>query len=142
MLVRLIYVSEATAGITIVDVEEILKLARRSNQLNDISGMLLFDRESFLQVIEGDAEVVTSLFRRIANDTRHRRLKLLQFGEVGQRMFEQWTMEFAGESDSNRQVFLRHTAGSHFRPYDLNASSALALLLGLARPAALTVAEV
>jgi len=141
MLARLIYVSEAIEGITIADVEKILSLARRSNQLHDISGMLLFNRESFLQVIEGDAEVLTSLYGRISKDTRHRRLKLLEFGEVAQRLFDEWSMQFAGESDSNRHVFLRHTASSHFKPYELNAGRALALLLGLARPGAVTAAQ-
>lgn len=137
MLARLIYVSEAVEGITLVEIEAILSVARRSNQLKDISGMLLFDRQAFLQVIEGDAEALSSLFSNITRDVRHRRVKLLHFGEVTERLFDEWTMGFAGESENNRRVFLRHTASSHFRPYELNANSALTLLLELARPESL-----
>jgi hypothetical protein len=141
MLARMIYVSEAAAGTSFGEVEAILKVARRKNHANDISGMLLFDRQSFLQCLEGDAEKLTRLIGSLASDARHQRMKILHFGAASERHFCDWTMGFAGESANNRSVYLRHTASSHFLPQDLHADNALALLLGMARHASSTSAS-
>lgn len=131
MLARLIYVSEAVKALKPGDLEDILKVARQKNGLKDLSGMLLYDHEAFLQVIEGDAQALSDLFLGICQDARHQRIKLLEFRELAQRQFADWSMGFAGASTGNRQVFLRHTAASRFTPYALDAASALALLVDL-----------
>lgn len=132
MLARLIYVSEATDALNLPAVEAILQQARQKNRLRDISGMLLFDAKAFLQVIEGDPQKLTDLYGRIAQDTRHRRLKLLEFTAISERRFGAWAMDFAGAGSSNREVFLRYSAASSFQPYELNAGNALAILEALA----------
>ncbi|MFM2069149.1 MAG: hypothetical protein RLZZ584_4058 [Pseudomonadota bacterium] len=133
MLARLIYVSEAAEAMTPADVDAILKTARQRNKLRDITGMLVFDRRAFLQVIEGDAQHLTDLYGRIAQDPRHRRLRLLQFGALAERQFGDWSMGFAGSGGTSRRVLMRYTASSAFAPYELDAAAALALLVALAR---------
>lgn len=132
MLARLIYVSEAADALNLPAVEAILQQARHKNRLRDISGMLLFDCKAFLQVIEGDPQKLTDLYGRIAQDTRHRRLKLLEFTAIAERRFGAWAMDFAGAGSINREVFLRYSSGSSFLPYDMSAGSALAILCALA----------
>lgn len=132
MLARLIYVSEATDALNLPAVEAILQQARQKNRMRDISGMLLFDAKAFLQVIEGDPQKLTDLYGRIAQDTRHRRLKLLEFAAITERRFGAWAMDFAGAGSSNREIFLRYSAASVFQPYELNAGNALAILDALA----------
>jgi hypothetical protein len=132
MLARLIYVSEATDALNLQAVDGILLQARQKNRLRDVSGMLLFDCKAFLQVIEWDPQRLTDLYGRIAQDTRHRRLKLLEFTEVAERRFGAWAMDFAGSGSSNREVFLRYSRSSSFEPYELAASNALAILSALA----------
>jgi hypothetical protein len=134
MLARLIYVSEASEALTPHDVETILQTARLKNKLRDITGMLVFDRRAFLQVVEGDAQRLTDLYGRISQDTRHHRQKLLQFCDLPERQFSDWTMGFAGSGGTSRRVLLRYTASSVFAPYELRAEAALALLLALAQP--------
>jgi hypothetical protein len=131
MLARLIYVSEAAKAMKPGDLEGILTVARQKNRLIDVSGMLLYDHDGFLQVLEGDALALSGLFLGIGQDPRHKRIKLLEFRELAQRQFGDWAMSFASASKSNRQIFLRHTAAGRFLPYDLNAASALAVLLEL-----------
>ena len=58
MLAKLIYASEASAPMGVGDIEGILKTARRKNRLLDLTGTLLFDRQFFLQVIEGDPQQI------------------------------------------------------------------------------------
>jgi hypothetical protein len=132
MLSRLIYVSEAADALTLPAVEAILAMARPKNRLRDISGMLLFDSQAFMQVMEGDPQKVTDLFGRISQDTRHRRVKLLEFTAISERRFGAWSMDFAGASDSNRAIFLRYSSSSSFQPYELCAGTALAILTALA----------
>jgi hypothetical protein len=136
MLARLIYVSEAAAALNPDDVERILQRARQKNRLHDVSGMLLFDSKAFLQVIEGDALALSDLYGRLTQDSRHTRLKILEFTEVPQRLFGDWAMGFAGAGSENRPVFLRHSSSSQFKPYELGAAGALAVLVALGRTTA------
>ena len=128
MLAQLIYASEASAPMRIGDIEGILKDARRKNRLLDLTGMLLFDRQFFLQVIEGDPQQLSDLYARLAMDRRHKRLKILHFDAISQRTFGEWSMGFAAASNANQQVYLQYGATRLFDPYHLSAAAALAIV--------------
>ncbi len=134
MLAQLIYASEASAPMRIGDIEGILKDARRKNRLLDLTGMLLFDRQFFLQVIEGEPQQLSDLYARLVSDSRHKRLKILQFDEVTERRFGDWSMGFAGASLANQQVYLQHGATRLFDPYHLSAAAARAIVRTLGHP--------
>ena len=57
--------------------------------------MLLYHEGSFLQVLEGDEQVLESLYAKIAKDKRHHRLVALLRRQVDTRHFDQWQMGFA-----------------------------------------------
>ncbi|MBP6815284.1 MAG: BLUF domain-containing protein [Burkholderiaceae bacterium] len=141
MLAQLIYASEASAPMGVGDIEGILKTARRKNRLLDLTGTLLFDRQFFLQVIEGDPQQLSDLYARLVADNRHKRLKIIQFDEISERRFGDWSMGFAAASTSHQQVYLQHGATRLFDPYHLSASAALGILRALGNPGALDTAE-
>ena len=76
------------------DLVEILEQARRNNARLQVSGMLLHANGTFLQVLEGDPEVVESLYSIIEEDRRHVDLRILLREQDVERSFGDWTMGF------------------------------------------------
>jgi hypothetical protein len=54
--------------------------------------MLLYICGSFLQVLEGQPEMVDAVFSRILTDKRHTQITLIARESIPERAFEGWTM--------------------------------------------------
>ncbi len=93
-LVELAYVSAATRVLSTADLEEILRGARRRNATRGITGILLYHEGSFLQVLEGPANIVDGVFATISDDARHGHVQLVSRRIVGERSFAEWQMGF------------------------------------------------
>ncbi|MCG8591615.1 MAG: BLUF domain-containing protein [Proteobacteria bacterium] len=91
---QLIYASAATQDLSDEDLESILEAARRNNTVAQVTGMLVYHEGSFLQVLEGEREIVEALFDRIESDPRHTSAMVLLRAEVPERGFDQWSMGF------------------------------------------------
>ena len=131
MLSRLIYASEVAQDLSPEGLQALLTTARQCNRLHDVSGMMAFDSRYFLQAVEGSREALSQLYSNLVRDRRHKRLVLLSFESIEQRSFSDWTMGFAAADASRRRLYLRHGPSARFDPYQLKASGALALLMGL-----------
>ena len=94
-LYHLVYASAAAPGFGLADLDAILTVAREHNGRHDVSGMLLFQGESFLQVLEGRIDVLDPLMERIRTDPRHTRAVILLREPIGRRSFSDWTMGYA-----------------------------------------------
>lgn len=92
MLVRLIYISEVAEFFDFSDLQSILEKAQKNNPALDVTGFLVMASRRFLQVVEGPSDNVNLLFRKIARDTRHTACRLIEFGEITTRLFDQWAM--------------------------------------------------
>ena len=46
----------------------------------------------FLQIIEGEQDVIEDLFQRLNNDTRHKNIKMILDRSVESRLFSNWAM--------------------------------------------------
>jgi hypothetical protein len=88
---QLIYSSLRTAAPP-ESIFQIRDQARTNNAGRDITGVLLFNREYFLQCLEGDGELVTGAFCTIARDPRHSHVTLLAVQNVPERSFPDWSM--------------------------------------------------
>lgn len=135
MLSRLIYSSAPAQPLDDVQVMDILGTARRNNERNDITGMLVFDSQAFLQVIEGGRDQLSTLYASLVRDARHHRLTILGMGPVDERVFPSWQMGFAAAHAGHRSLFLKHGVSGRFEPERLTAPSALALVKDLASSA-------
>jgi len=58
---QIVYIFKAITGLERKDVEDILESARDKNQGLDITGFLLFNGKSFVQLLEGAPEDVSNL---------------------------------------------------------------------------------
>lgn len=94
MLQQLIYTSAAKKELSSAELTQILEVSRRNNTRDELTGMLLFEDNTFLQVLEGEEEVVQRTYDRIARDPRHHRILLLARLEVEERSFQDWEMAF------------------------------------------------
>lgn len=93
-LIRLVYASAATKPFDQSELRELLQKARTNNSALGITGMLLYHKGSFFQILEGPEEEVAPLFTRIEGDPRHDRVLLLSKTEEKEPSFGAWSMGF------------------------------------------------
>lgn len=65
------YISTATTNFEDGQADDLLNQWKEKNAGKDIKGILLFSEGHFFQVLEGEKEVVLTLFQKIKNDGRH-----------------------------------------------------------------------
>ncbi len=99
MLITLIYGSNAASHLTEADLIDILNDCRIKNKARGITGMLLYHDENFLQVLEGEEEIVTDLYYKISQDPRHENLLIYVKKPIDQRQFGEWEMGFVDVED-------------------------------------------
>jgi hypothetical protein len=93
-LINLVYGSSAKGKMPDDELVAILSKAREKNARLGVTGMLLYRGGNFLQVLEGERQVVEALFEVIKSDPRHHRVELIAKRSVPQRGFGQWEMGF------------------------------------------------
>jgi hypothetical protein len=76
------------------ELKPILESSVKHNQLNGITGMLLYFQGGFMQVLEGRDQEVMETYARICADTRHQRTSILSIRILKHRIFGQWSMGF------------------------------------------------
>ena len=91
-LISLIYASRSTEYFHEHEIPDLLQQVRISNAKQEFTGMLLYISGSFLQVLEGQPEMVDAAFGRILRDKRHTQLRLIAREPIPERAFEGWTM--------------------------------------------------
>ena len=91
---QIIYVSAALAPFTLQQLEELLAFSRRRNHSEGLSGLLLYEDGSFLQVLEGPEGAVRRTFQRIERDPRHHRVTRVFGDHRSARMFPEWSMGY------------------------------------------------
>ena len=97
---ELVYCSAARPNMKPEDIQNILESARRFNFKNNITGCLLYHNDEFLQILEGEKDVVQKLYASIKKDERHSAVMLLNEDEKKERFFPQWNMAFHKLDDS------------------------------------------
>ena len=92
MLRSVIYASSAAPGFTVCDLHDVLAVSRRNNAGWHLSGVLLFEGGTFLQVVEGPAWPLQKALTRIEADPRHTGMDVLSDVEAPRRYFPDWAM--------------------------------------------------
>jgi hypothetical protein len=94
MLYQLTYRSEAKLGITAEDIISILRQSEANNPKYEVTGCLVFNEGYFVQLLEGEKEIVKERFAIIEADQRHEMVEVLSEGQTSDRMFEDWKMAY------------------------------------------------
>ncbi|WP_424494936.1 BLUF domain-containing protein [Salinimicrobium sp. GXAS 041] len=98
------YVSTAVPGLDINQIQEILDVSERNNNLKNITGILLFSEGNFFQVLEGDKEVLDQLYEVIRQDKRHHSLLKILQKEVEEPQFESYICSFSAANATNKST--------------------------------------
>lgn len=130
-LIRAIYASHKRDSLTVEDIESILADSRSNNSRAEITGVLCFSHEYFLQCLEGDRAAVNELYNRITRDDRHLEPFMLDYAEIDERSFARWAMGFVPDTHISRELILRFSGSGRFDPTQMSAASALAFLKAL-----------
>jgi hypothetical protein len=93
------YYSLAKSGLTADDISHILKTSRTYNAQNGITGCLLYHKNQFIQILEGEKKTIGNLFSSIKRDARHTNVFVLAESEKEERAFADWTMAYHELSD-------------------------------------------
>ena len=93
-LIHLVYVSFSVKNLTEKDLEELLVDIRQRNKLQKVTGLLLYNDGTFIQLIEGKSGIIQNLYEKIQNDRRHSNVVLLLEESIKKRAFPDWTMGY------------------------------------------------
>lgn len=93
-LIHLIYISSATSWPSEIDLKELLKQARARNLRQNITGMLLYDNATYIQVLEGAEKDVDDIYNSILKDPRNMGNVTLIKEDISKRDFPNWSMGF------------------------------------------------
>lgn len=95
-LERLVYESTATGTTeSLANLVVILAESQRNNDRDGLTGALAAHRNRYIQVIEGPAQALDALLRRLETDPRHRDIILLARESIEARVFGRWSMASA-----------------------------------------------
>jgi hypothetical protein len=134
-MLRLIYVSEFNIDTAeaplLVQLNAILDSANRHNERNGITGVLVFDRNWFVQLLEGEERAVRDTYRRLEADPRHRGIRFVEAVAVPGRLFGQWWMGCAERGPANEAIFAPFLLRGRFQPNTMSGAELLALLTAL-----------
>ena len=118
---QLLYVSQAARDIPASDLDDILAAGRANNLAHGLSGILIHIDGGFLQILEGERDVVMQVYGRIAEDRRHAHPRVLVDRSVPHRSFPDWSLGYEhlkGARDEMAGMFgiVREAIAGHLSP--------------------------
>jgi hypothetical protein len=135
-LYRLIYYTEnkiRDLNLTLVkEIKAIHAAGHRNNPPAGLTGTLAFNERWFLGVLEGDRKRVSTMLLKLAADRRAEGLVVLSMGAIDERMFDTWSVVYAGHSEQIDRLYLHHGLVSGLDPVRASAPAMLAVAHGLA----------
>lgn len=114
-ITRLVYTSRHEKLDTLA-FESILKSSQWNNTLDLVTGVLVVDEASFLQVIEGSREAIAKCFARIMADKRHHDVQIIACGDVSRRLFHDWNMRLVNVHRIKQEILSEHYFEGRFQP--------------------------
>ncbi|MES0863681.1 BLUF domain-containing protein [Ruegeria sp. SCPT10] len=127
-LTRLIYYSQRNPSMSL-NLGELLEVCKRNNAAMNVTGMLHFNGNYFLQVLEGGRAEVSSIYHRISADPRHLNIILISCQDVRERIFPTWSMgHHEGMEGETRSIFLRYFPSNSVNPEAVSPDSLLDFL--------------
>ena len=115
-LKRVVYVSEKTDA-SDTTLKDIIASSQKNNPEEGVTGCLLSGSNSFLQLLEGPADFIDTLYSKISKDNRHENVMTLCEAKIDERLFLSWSMKLApfenmewSKEDFNSGNFLNITS--------------------------------
>ncbi|RKR83468.1 FAD-dependent sensor of blue light [Mucilaginibacter gracilis] len=90
----LTYISTSVKLFSDSDLKEMLEQSLINNTQAGITGLLLYNKGTFFQVLEGEAEQIKATFEKIKADPCHHNIIKMKEGKLAKRNFSDWRMGF------------------------------------------------
>jgi len=127
-LYQLVYYSRFTGtGGALSTVRDILAKSQDNNLQNDVTGFLIFDKTSFVQILEGESQAVEDTYARILGDRRHTDIILVATRDIETRDFPEWSMGGFLRNPEVQHIYALHGAADGFDPASLTCAQVVAL---------------
>ncbi|MDZ7823627.1 MAG: BLUF domain-containing protein [Ahrensia sp.] len=98
-LVRLVYRSRAMLPGNWPSFHKLVLAAGVVNNTIGVTGAITFDGFEFVQVLEGESDVVNELMEKISNDPRHEDIKIVSEKRVPMRRYSGWALKTIHRDD-------------------------------------------
>ena len=98
-LYTLVYLSKSTIPLYRYQIHRLLAECRLFNLKNNVTGILLSLDGHFIQVLEGDEEIILSLYDKIKKDSRHTDIRIILEKPIKKRVFLDWSMGYKDISE-------------------------------------------
>jgi|GEM_PF-5549755 len=87
---------------SVIDILNICSSAKRRNPQLNVTGVLFFHKNQFMQIIEGNKEDLDILMGVIEKDKRHKNIQIIFNTKINERSFPEWNMDaFSFEESSS-----------------------------------------
>ena len=100
-MIRLVYASSAAREMSEDDLLFLLEKSRSRNKRQNVTGMLLYIGESFIQVLEGEEKDVSEIYEDIRKDDRNIGIIVMVKEPISERAFPDWSMGFEQLSEKD-----------------------------------------
>ena len=128
MVYSIIYKSKSKNSFHIDEIRKMLSKAKRFNKVNNITGIILYYKHQFIQLIEGDKKSIESLYKDIQADKRHFDVETIISTTSKQSLWTEWSMAFYDFSDTTDQSdYLRLLLEASFE--DINSKQKDSMVL-------------
>ena len=102
--------------------------AAERNAREGITGALMFAGNVFVQLLEGERDALEATFERVCRDTRHRRILIIDYSEIEQRVFDSYAMVAFEGDERARALFPVIGESTNFAHRTMTATAAVALM--------------
>ncbi|WP_282126239.1 BLUF domain-containing protein [Marinifilum flexuosum] len=103
-LIHIVYVSFSRNQLSELKLDELLSEIRPKNLANGVTGLLLYNDEIFIQVIEGELNTIRTLYDLLQKDKRHTNIVKILEERIDQRSFPNWSMGYQKLSKEDSKV--------------------------------------
>ncbi|WP_242202278.1 BLUF domain-containing protein [Aestuariivivens insulae] len=94
MIKTICYISDSTKPETLADLEALYLQAKANNHKYNITGILIYKNQNFLQVLEGEENAVNQTYIRISKDIRHKNIFEIINTNIEERIFQDYNFGF------------------------------------------------
>ncbi|MET4107642.1 BLUF domain-containing protein [Hymenobacter sp. UYP22] len=91
---HLIYLSTPARPFSLQQLHALLRECRINNERRELTGVLFYSEQHFMQLIEGEQDQVQALYQCLQRDARHTNLIKIADKPIRARGFAEWSMAF------------------------------------------------
>lgn len=98
---HLVYRSYATKNLNQKSVTQIINTSQMHNAKTNLTGLLFYRQNTFIQLLEGEEQAVRELYEKISKDIRHYDIKILIESKSSMRIVPQWSMTYVESASAD-----------------------------------------